>query len=559
MPIIKYEDLLRKNERNMGFGGINKGSVKDIIHTLELAANGLAGEPASQELVQQLREYAGAFRDVMLDTSTAENQNKVRSALDKLSGFGAFLQEKDAKGKTNFAAIREEGEKKDDIETLMFPQYLVTMNLVGEMGIPVQELLSEPARQEEPEKEEEAVEEEEKADPDALKFPEGIDSQHFAAHLVTSMRSKDPKVRADYEAMENTIKNLDKFIEEKKNDPDLAGEAAQFRNDLQVIKNTVDMIGEDPEAHGNSAILSQVATAYDSYKRSVKNMGFFSPNFAKHYADVCGDMNRQWSGSGLEVEEKDFKSIAPKRVSDDPWEQHKIDLFFEKEDRRTPRRDLAEAVVCLMHMHQDIPFSRQRLRDESNELMHMPAFKKLPDDVVQKYLKEDKVLDFAAALSNPFHVKDDTLGNEEQAKNVMKDLKRLDDEALDGPEHRTKEWKNIIASIHKLDEKKDAGPQLADVFDSVEKYLTPSKAVRTKKSEANRTEQAMDILSVLAKTNPMAKAKVEGLVDKINQKRAEKDMEPLSLDGRSIKKAREHANEERVWMPSGQEINIVRP
>jgi hypothetical protein len=32
MPIIKYEDLLSKNERNMGFNGLNSGSVKDLIH-----------------------------------------------------------------------------------------------------------------------------------------------------------------------------------------------------------------------------------------------------------------------------------------------------------------------------------------------------------------------------------------------------------------------------------------------------------------------------------------------------------------------------------------------
>ncbi len=553
MPIIKFEDLLSKNERNMGFNGLNKVSVNDIIHTLELAANGLAGEPASQALVQQLREYAGAFRDVMLDTSNAKNQEKVRSALDKLSGFGAFLQEKDAKGRTNFAAIREEGEKTDDLETMMFPQNLGTMNLIGEMEIPVQKLLSESVRQEEPDKKEEAV-------PDALKFPEKIDSQRFAAHLVTSMRSKDPKVRADYEAMGNTIDNLNQFIEDHKDDPDLALEAAQFRNDLQVMKSTVDMIGKDPKAHGNAAILSMVATTYDSYKRSVKNMDFFSPNFAKYYPEVCGHMNKQWSGSGLEVEEENFKSIAPKRVSDDPWEQHKIDLFFEKEERKNPKKDLAEAVVCAMHMHSDIPFDPKRLHEESKKLMDMPVFKKLPGDVVEKYLKEDKILDFAAAVSNPFHVSDDILGNEQQARKVMKGLKKLDQEALDGPEHRTKEWKNMIASIQKLDEKKEAGPQLADVFDSVEKYLTPSKAVRTKQSEANRTEQAMDVLGVLADLNPMAKAKVESLVDKINIKRVEKGMEPLNLDGRSFKKAREeHANEERVWVKEDQEIRIVEP
>ena len=553
MPIIKYEDLLRKNARNMGFNGLNRGSVNDIIHTLELAANGLAGEPASQTQVQQLREYAGAFRDVMLDTSSAKNQEKVRSALDKLSGFGAFLQQKDAKGRTNFAAIREEGEKADDIETMMFPQNLAAMNLIGEMGIPVQKLVSEPVRQEEPEKKEEAV-------PDALEFPEKIDSQHFAAHLVTSMRSKDPKVRADYEAMGKTIDNLNKFIEDHKDDPDLALEAAQFRNDLQVMKSTVGVIGKDPKAHGNTGMLSLVATTYDSYKRSVKNMGFFSPNFAKHYAKVCGDMHRQWSGSGLEVEENTFKSIAPKRVSDDPWEQHKIDLFFEKEERKNPRRDLAEAVVCAMHMHSDIPFDRKRLHEESQKLMNMPVFKKLPGEVVEKYLKEDKILDFAAAVSNPFQVTDDTLGNEQQARKVMKSLKKLDEEALDGPEHRTKEWKNMIASIRKLDVEKKVGTQLADVFDSVEQYLTPSKAVRTKQSEANRTEQAMDVLGVLADLNPMAKAKVESLVDKINIKREEKGMEPLSLDGRSFKKAKEeHANEERVWEQRNQEIKAVEP
>lgn len=560
MPIIKYEDLLSKNGRDRGFRGLNRGSVNDIIHTLRLAANGLENDPAYASMVRQLREYADAFRDVMLDTAKAENEGKVRNALDKLSGFGAFLQMKDAKGKTNFAAIREEGEKANDVETMMFAQNLLTMNLVGEMGIPVQELVTGSVQQQEPEDGEEEAEEEKKTDPDALKFPENIDSQHFAAHLVTSMRSDDPKVRADYEAMGNTIEKLDSFIEEHKDEPDLANEAMQFRNDLYVMKSTVDTIGKDPEAHGHSAMLSMVASTYNGFKRSVEKMDFLTPNFAAHYADVCGGLNRQWSSSGLEIEEKEFRSIAPKRVSDDPWEQHKIDLFFEREEHKNPRKDLAEAVVCSMHMHQDVPFDKARLDEEARKLMKSPVFRRLPGEVVEKYLKEDKILDFAAAVSNPFHVSDEVLGDPEMGRRVMKDLKRLDDEALDGPEHRTKGWKNMIASIRKLDDKKEAGPQLADVFDSVEKYLTPSKAVRTKESEAKRTEQAMDVLSILAKVNPMAKAKVDSLVDKINKKRNEKGMEPLNLDDRSFRKAREeHANEPRLMVKSGEKINVVHP
>ena len=544
MPIIKYEDLLSKNGRDMGFRGLNRGSVNDIIHTLRLAANGLENDPAYASMVRQLREYADAFRDVMLDTAKAENEGKVRNALDKLSGFGVFLQMKDAKGKTNFAAIREEGEKANDVETMMFAQNLLTMNLVGEMGIPVQELVAGAAQQPEPEKKEEGVEI--KADPDALKFPEGIDSQRFAAHLVTAMRSDDPKVRADYEAMGKTIEKLNKFIEDHREDQDLAAEAAQFRNDLQAMKTTVDRIGNNVEAHGNSAMLSLVANTYDSYKRSVKNMESFSPSFAKHYAEVCGDLNRQWSGSGLEVEEKDFSSIVPKRISDDPWEQYKIDLFFEKGERKDPRRDLAEAAVCTMHMHRDIPFDRARLREESKKLLNMPLIRKLPDETLKEYLKEDKVLDFVAAVNGPFTVKDDTLGKADRSERVLRDLKQLEREALDYPEHRTKGWKNMIASIRKLDDKKEAGPQLAEVFDAVEKYLTPSKAVRTKQSEAKRTEQAMDVLYILSATNPMAKAKVDVLVDKLNVKRAEKGMAPLELAGRTFRIAREeHANIKR--------------
>ena len=542
MPIITYEELLRKDGRNMGFRGLNRSSVQDVIHSLELTANGLQNDPNAAALVRELRVYAAAFRDAMLDPSKEENRDKVRGALDKLSGFGAFLQQKDVGGKTNFAAIREEGEKADDIETMMFAQNLATLNLVGEMRIPVQELLAAPA-QPEPEKE---PEEEKKADPDALKFRDGLDPQRFAAHLVTAMRSNDPKVRADYEVMGKTIDKLNGFIEEHKDDPDLAMEAAQFRNDLQLMKTTVDKIGSNVEAHGNSAMLSWVANTYNSYKRSVENMQSLSPNFAKHYADVCGDLNRQWSGGGLEIEEKDFASIDRKSVSDDPWEQYKIDLFFEKGERKDPRRDLAEAAVCTMHMHRDIPFDRARLREESKKLLNMPLIRKLPDETLKEYLKEDKVLDFVAAVNGPFTVKDDTLGKADRSERVLRDLKQLEREALDYPEHRTKGWKNMIASIRKLDDKKEAGPQLAEVFDAVEKYLTPSKAVRTKQSEAKRTEQAMDVLYILSATNPMAKAKVDVLVDKLNVKRAEKGMAPLELTGRTFRIAREeHANIKR--------------
>ena len=152
---------------------------------------------------------------------------------------------------------------------------------------------------------------------------------------------------------------------------------------------------------------------------------------------------------------------------------------------------------------------------------------------------------FAYNIIHPFAAENIYKPNVDTRHNAFNEIDYIRKNILDRSSRRSKEWKAFVSSVDGIEQKGSNPEQYDKIFKSAEKYFDGDKgkkALRTKKSELNRTEQVLDVLASLSRTNPFAKAKVDSFMNKINEKRKENNMEPFSLEGRTQKAAEAHAN-----------------
>ena len=109
MPGYTLEQLIQANNRGDGFRPSEaRNTARDLSALLGLAAESMEQRADAKGLAQELKNYAQAFKDVILSTASRDDRMKVAAALKALSGFKEFLQAERPSGADNYMLIAEE-------------------------------------------------------------------------------------------------------------------------------------------------------------------------------------------------------------------------------------------------------------------------------------------------------------------------------------------------------------------------------------------------------------------------------------------------------------------
>ena len=527
MPVITYDRLIQKIEQNDSFID-NAQEVSKFAELLDMASTAFAGQP----IADKLKQYSNAFKDLLLNPYSDEaNVEKIKNALETIQDFGDFLRDKNGTEKSNYELITETLNKSEAFYKKWFDENLEVIDNVAELdaslGILFEDTYEEPAP-------EDAYHEEEYPHTEfGLPDPKEHSDSVLIGHFAGAYLSKDPASHAQFEALEKAAANLD----------NVGGLAAL------LLKNKVNSIIEASKdlAHniGDNKTRRRLAEAKNSIRDlrdSLDELAVRYPEDFKKCCEACKDLSDVFKASEFNLA-RPF--IEKSNAYIDPWEEYRTDLMWKWEPSSMEKREISEAIVATMNMNKNVPFDENKLKKNAEKIRSIPGFNELPSDVIKDYMKEDMLLNFAYNINHPFAAENIYKPHVDVRNVAFNEINYMRKNILDRSVFRSKEWKSFVSNVDGIVQKGSNPEQFDKIFRSAEKYFEGDggkKALRTKTSELNRTEQVLDVLAALSRTNPFAKAKVQHFMNKINTKRKENNMEPFSLEGRTVKTAEAHAN-----------------
>ena len=240
---------------------------------------------------------------------------------------------------------------------------------------------------------------------------------------------------------------------------------------------------------------------------------------------------------GLDLAKLLPSSVRPKKkMEGEPsWKNymkaHLTEVPFGIEERQDY---LAKAMIAAfkdkqmrMSPEQATAFSVKSARKYAESLKKNPMFQTMALDrnKVGKILEEgakkpESLVKVLRQIYSPF-----CLVPEKTRKDVLTRLKKMVN-LIDGPDNRSSKWQALYTSLNSIDMDNPEAcgvEKLQEIYDATVKYMKGKKSLRSRADEANRFDQALDILAELAKCGEFAKMNVQTVYDRVNEVRSSKD------------------------------------
>ena len=230
---------------------------------------------------------------------------------------------------------------------------------------------------------------------------------------------------------------------------------------------------------------------------------------------------------------------------------------------------LAKAMAATLLKDKNERFDEKEIEKRAKEIKAQPAYSALFADTetckrVAQNLTTGNIAQSIKDMASPY-----ATSTYEARADCIQEVKEMGN-LLYNATNRSDKWTELCESVKNLDPNADEaeqGKQYDKVFDDIEKYMKGKKRVRSSDDGNYRFEQTLDLLAAASKISPVAEAKAQAIVDRINEVREKHGEPPVSLGGRNAETMRQrkeayeltHAPTQREPSPQQRSQSMAGP
>ena len=320
-----------------------------------------------------------------------------------------------------------------------------------------------------------------------------------------------------------------------------------------------------------------------SYAEALMNAAIARDKTPERLCESLYYMNEKLN-MGLELGVLLPGSVRPKKkmTGEPSWnnymKEHMTDVPY---DRKGREEYLAKAMVGAFKDYQSkksnktVSFSVKQARNYAEKLVKNKVFKKFCENRIKmdRFVhdmnkKPDQLYKSTVQIYRPF-----AFIPKGKRMEVLRRLKKMA-ELMDGRAGRSSKWQALKRSIEGINLNDPAAcgeEKLSEIYELTCNYMKGKKSIRTRQTEKNRFDQALDVLAELSKCGEFAKYHVQTVFDRVNEVRMSKDenYRPVKMIKYGAGKLLSHTNETSIartdeykeWLlyPDGQpEVETVR-
>lgn len=362
-----------------------------------------------------------------------------------------------------------------------------------------------------------------------------IESDEFKNEFIIPQKDKNKKV---YDPFYYTLLNTVDGMEDIKS-------ATGLKEKYEGIKSVVKLATHLKTKRGNETIYQKLKNAAGKIET---NRPEAQISVDKFLDDLCY-LDEKFSTSDskwMNMSSFDKDSVVKKTTieGERSWKNYaNAHLMNIPHSQKGKKEYLAKAMVAAFREYEQdvqkkgVKFSTKAARNDAENLMKQPVFKKLCKDPVklEKLLKmgandHRKLVDATVHIYRPFFDM-----KQEDRVHILRNLKTMS-MLMDPPGAGDTKWKELHVKLKAIDVSDPEGhPEkcsekvLQDMFNSITSYMKGKKAVQKTEQERRMFNQSLNLLSECANAGEYARLSVESVFDRINEVRRSHDRDHKDL------------------------------